>query len=109
MKTFTLLVTLRPRTTSERRVSGIVSSCTLTTHPGKGGKLEAARSNFGRGGTLASIRWTGLCNLYFSKSQTNEIIMSTNEAQHKMFLRELQELLSLNNVENLCVESQLQV
>lgn len=69
---FTLLITFRPRTTSERRISGAVSPRVLTTDPGKGGKLEAARSNFGGGGTFASIKGTGRCNFYFSKSQTSD-------------------------------------
>lgn len=49
-----LLVTFRPRTTSERRISGVVSPRLLNTDPGKGGKLEAARSNFGGGGTTGT-------------------------------------------------------
>lgn len=57
----TLLVTFRPRTTSERRISGVVSPCILITEPGKGGKLEASRSNLGEGGSLAFIKGTGLC------------------------------------------------
>lgn len=69
-KISTLLVTFRPRTTSERRISGVVSPCILTTDPGKGGKLEAARSNFGEGGSLAFITGTGLCKFHHSWSQT---------------------------------------
>lgn len=55
-----LLVTFRPRTTSERRISGTVSPGVVTTDPGKGGKLEAAKSNFGGAGALVSIKGTGL-------------------------------------------------
>ena len=65
---FTLLVTFMPRTTSERRISGVVSPRVLTTDPGKGGKLEAARSNFGGGGTLASIKGIGRCRRKKKKS-----------------------------------------
>ena len=59
----TLSVALRPRTTSDRRVSGTDSSWVqVTTHPGNGGKLEEARSNFG-GGTFTSIKGLGLCKV----------------------------------------------
>lgn len=56
----TLVGTLMPRTTSERRSSVKVSPCTLTRDPGKGGKLEAARSKLG-GAALASATGLGLC------------------------------------------------
>lgn len=57
----TLWVAFIPRTTSERRISIVVSPGTLPTHPGKGGKLEAARSNFGGSGSVAFINERGLC------------------------------------------------
>lgn len=55
-----LLVAFIPRTTSERRISVVVSPCTLTADPGRGGKLEAARSNFGDSGAAAFIKGAGL-------------------------------------------------
>lgn len=51
---------LRPRTTSDSRFSSTGSSWVLTTQPGKGGKLEVARSNLG-GGILTSFRGGSLC------------------------------------------------
>lgn len=71
-KISTLLVTFIPRTISERRISVVVSPFTLTTDPGKGGKLEVARSNLGAGGSLAFIVGTGLCRFYHSIMQMQD-------------------------------------
>lgn len=51
----------KPRTTSDIRFSSTGSPCVLTTQPGRGGKLDAAKSNFGGDGvTLTSASGTGL-------------------------------------------------
>lgn len=65
----TLLVAFMPRTTSERRISIAGSPCTLTTAPGRGGKFEAARSNFGDSGSAGLIKGAGLCGFYHSVGQ----------------------------------------
>lgn len=49
----------KPRTTSDIRFSSTGSPCVLTTQPGRGGKLVAAKSNLG-GETLTSASGTGL-------------------------------------------------
>lgn len=49
-----------PRTTSDIRFSSTGSPCVLTTQPGRGGKLVAAKSNLG-GETFTSAKGTGLC------------------------------------------------
>lgn len=79
---FTLLGTLRPRTTSERRISGVVSPGTLTTAPGKGGKLEAARSKFGGGATFASIRGIGFCNFYDNQNEMSNNVQLAIKLLH---------------------------
>lgn len=56
----TLVGSLMPRTTSERRTSVKVSPCTVTRDPGKGGKLEAARSKL-EGVGLASATGSAFC------------------------------------------------
>lgn len=48
-----LVGTFNPRTTSERRTSMAVSPWVLTTEPGRGGKLDVARSNFGVGSFIS--------------------------------------------------------
>lgn len=52
----------KPRTTSAIRFSSTGSPCVLTTHPGSGGKFDAAKSNLG-GETLTSVNGTGLWNV----------------------------------------------
>lgn len=54
----TLVGTLVPRTTSDRRTSATERSWTGGTDPGSGGKLEASKSNLG---VLSSITGAGLC------------------------------------------------
>ena len=49
----------KPRTTSDMRFSSTGSPCVLTTQPGSGGKLLAARSNLGGDG-LTSMGTAGL-------------------------------------------------
>lgn len=69
----TLLVAFIPRTTSERRISVVVSPCTLTADPGRGGKLEAARSNFGDSGAAAFIKGAGLCGVHHSRMRSEQV------------------------------------
>ena len=49
----------KPRTTSDMRFSSTGSPCVLTTQPGRGGKLLAAKSNLGGDG-LTSMGTAGL-------------------------------------------------
>lgn len=74
-----MVVTFRPRTTSERRtsVAVVLSSCMLTTDPpGNGGKLDAARSNLGAGG-LASIAGPDLCFFTIGVKMQNDKTLET--------------------------------
>lgn len=56
---FLTLSLYKPRTTSDILFSSTGSPCVLTTQPGSGGKLVAARSNLG-GETLISVSGNGL-------------------------------------------------
>lgn len=55
---FLTLSRYKPRTTSDIRFSSTGSPCVLTTQPGRGGKLVAAKSNLG-GDTFTSAKGAG--------------------------------------------------
>lgn len=78
----TLFVAFIPRTTSERRISVVVSPCTLTTDPGRGGKLVAARSNFGDSGAAAFIKGAGLCGVHHSRMRNEQVREDASQLQN---------------------------